>query len=221
LYVAIESPEIPNKTYIRVRLTVIQKNMRHIVYISILLLSINCSLIKSSNDSKNGLDNKPKIDLDSLLNIKQNDHSAILKNGELSLCCYDIVKVEILDLAMFKKQSEKHAQDNRMQNVNVYTFEDSYFKEFYNSEINRLDLVYGRINSDKIQLSNGLKIGMTKSELLGLIFKQSKLFDSINDLKVYENEMGDYWTNYIFKNEKLIEIQFDSSYDWIDKKLKK
>ncbi|HEY4789040.1 MAG TPA: hypothetical protein VIH57_23490 [Bacteroidales bacterium] len=195
--------------------------MRHIVYISILLLSINCSLIKSSNDSKNGLDNKPKIDLDSLLNVKQNDHSAILKNGELSLCCYDIVKVEILDLAMFKKQSEKHAQDNRMQNVNVYTFEDSYFKEFYNSEINRLDLVYGRINSDKIQLSNGLKIGMTKSGLLGLIFKQSKLFDSINDLKVYENEMGDYWTNYIFKNEKLVEIQFDSSYDWIDKKLKK
>jgi len=212
---------MPLPTRLRVRLTVIQKNMRHIVYISILLLSINCSLIKSSNDSKNGLDNKPKIDLDSLLNVKQNDHSAILKNGELSLCCYDIVKVEILDLAMFKKQSEKHAQDNRMQNVNVYTFEDSYFKEFYNSEINRLDLVYGRINSDKIQLSNGLKIGMTKSGLLGLIFKQSKLFDSINDLKVYENEMGDYWTNYIFKNEKLVEIQFDSSYDWIDKKLKK
>lgn len=224
--------------------------MRHIYYILILIVINGCLQTKNNNNQsdslksninkidsqsmnlvdsrsnmivKSDINDDSKLNIDSLLNKKNNDYLATFKNGELSMCCYEILKTDVLDLKMFKKTSEEYSEDYGIKKVDVYVYEDSYIKQFYNThpQVNRLDLVSGKILSDKIELSNGIRIGMYKADLIGKIFKKSGFFDSVNILTIYENEIGDNWTSYIFKDNKLIEIKFDSSYDWIEKGLKK
>lgn len=83
------------------------------------------------------------------------------------------------------------------------------------------DLVYGKIDDNKLINSNYVKIGMTKTQLLERIFQPSEIFNRVNRLDIYENELGESFTSYIFVNDKLEEILFNSDYEWIDKKLKK
>ena len=62
---------------------------------------------------------------------------------------------------------------------------------------------------------------MDKNDFLKLIFKPSELFNKIDTVSISQDEMGDAETNYIFNKGKLIEITFDSSYDWIDRGINK
>ena len=91
----------------------------------------------------------------------------------------------------------------------------------YPPDVNKSDLVCGRIRNEGIIFDQGIKIGMPKHELLTKIFNPSKTLDRVDTLEVYENELGDAWTIYVFRNDTLTEIEFDSSYDWIEKKVRK
>jgi hypothetical protein len=183
----------------------------------------NIPVTESGNIEKSDLDKQSKFSIDSLLLDMDNEYLATYKNGELALCCYEILETSILNFNIFKKSIEEYNEEEGIQKVEVYSYGDSYIKEFYNSDpqVDRLDLVCGSVYSDKIELSNGIKIGMSKLELLSKIFIKSDFTDSVRILTVYENEIGDYWTSYIFNGDSLSEVRFDSSYDWIDKGLKK
>lgn len=182
----------------------------------------NIFVTESGNTEKSDLDKQSKLSIDSLLLDIDNEYLATHKNGELALCCYEILETSIMNLSIFKKTIEKYNEEG-IKKVEVYSYGYSYIKVFYNSDphVNRLDLVCGSLYSDKIELSNGIKIGMSKLELLSKIFIKSGFTDSVRILTVYENEIGDHWTSYKFNGDTLSEIRLDSSYDWIDKGLKK
>lgn len=174
-------------------------------------------LIEQKSKKKDNL-----FDFDSLeIGIPDLYYSSF-KNGELSLCCFELLNAEITDLKIFKKSTENYELDGSMQDIDVYIYGESFIKKYYNHhpKVNHLDLVCGRIVSSNIKLSQGIKIGMSKSALMERIFKPSPSFDSVSRLTIYENEMGEKWTSYIFNKDSLTEILFDSEYDWIDKELK-
>ena len=225
------------------------RDMKNIFYLSALIILLSCSQTRKKDnvsegsgsttektDSQsirdpdltdktvsNSITYEEKLTIDSLLLARDNEYLLSYKTGELILCCYDILESDILNLNIFKKTVEEYNEEDGIKKVDVYEYGNSYIKQFYNShpQVDRLDLVCGDLFSDKIELSNGIRIGMTKADLLGKLFQKSAFFDSVRIMTVYENEIGDYWTSYIFKNNKLAEIKFDSSYDWIDKGLKK
>ena len=62
---------------------------------------------------------------------------------------------------------------------------------------------------------------MSKEEILERIFIPTPLFQSINRFVIYEDEIGEAWTELTFEHNTLKQINYDSDYDWIDKKLNK
>lgn len=215
--------------------------MKYSVYILILVVFLNCSqkknkctkqedihinktdateLVVSELQNFEASDNR--VDLDSLLKDEFNEYLAELVNGELDLCRYELLHPFVTDLSVFQKQTEEYIAENKTEEVDVYVFENSFIKEYYNSrpQVKNRDLVCGRILSEKIKLNHGIKIGMTKDELLSKIFKPSTIFDSIDSFTIYKDEMGEFWTQLIFKHDTLVEVYYDSVYDWIEKELK-
>lgn len=196
--------------------------MRYYIYTFFVIIFFNCSQTKKKNDlsdssktgqAKQDLDSK-KLNIDSLLLNKNNGYLLSFKNGELSLCCYDkIIETNIVNLKIFKKTTEKYKMEDGIKKVDVYVYGESFIKQFYNSDsqVNRLELVCGDLISNEIELSNGIQIGMAKLELFDKIFKRSNYIDSISILTVSENELGDFWTSYIFNDNKLIEIKFNGT----------
>lgn len=208
--------------------------MRQIGYISILIFLFSCSqkqpdkitkLLQSDTfeiDEANIADNR--INLDETLNQKHNNYLVSIADSVISLCCYEILNViQSLDYEKFNKTTEKYEFDNQTRTVDVYFSGDSYLKEYFNDHpsVMHKDLVCGKIDDNKLITKSYVKIGMTKTQLLEMIFQPSELFKRVNRLDIYENELGESFTSYIFVNDKLKEIEFDSDYEWIDKKLKK
>ena len=165
-----------------------------------------------------------RINLDETLKDEQNDYLASLSNGVLDLCCYDLIDVsESVNYSKFTEGIEIYnSTENKTDTINLYKFKGSYLKKYFNKNprVQKLDLVSGKITDNSILYGSTIKIGMNKNELLELIFKPSNLFKIVNQLTISENELGEAFTIYKFENEKLKEILFDSTYEWIDKDLK-
>ncbi|WP_276373715.1 hypothetical protein [Chryseolinea sp. H1M3-3] len=183
-------------------------------------------LLDSKRDlsARNDFEPEGKVDIDSILQTKENEYLASFDSGILSLCCYDLLNMTgNLPTSTFRMTKEEYKEDGEVKTVDVFTMDSSFFKTFYNAhpDVERTDLVCGEISSDKIVFDHGIRIGMKKSELLSKIFKPSKMFDKINKLEIYENEMGEAWTTLIFTNERLTRIEFDSDYDWIERSVRK
>ena len=115
---------------------------------------------------------------------------------------------------------EYYKEDDVTDTVDVYSYKESYIKKFYNRhpKVNRLDIVYGRIVSREVRIGTGLKVGMKKEAALEFFFKlQDSVVSSISELTIYENELRSNWVSLIFKNDKLVKVEFDSEYEWINK----
>jgi len=165
-----------------------------------------------------------KVDIDSVLKTPDNDYLSTFDSGTLSICCQILLDItKKLPSTGFQRTTEEYKDDEQVNIVEVYSRNDSFYKTFYNAhpDVQRTDLVYGQIRNEGIVFDQGIRIGMPKHELLTKIFSPSKTLDSVHKLEVYENEMGDSWTTYVFRNDTLIEIEFDSSYDWIERKVRK
>ena len=163
---------------------------------------------------------KGKLNLDSILSIDKNTYLLELKNGELSICGYEFLDMtETINYKMFAVKTETYTSENKVQSVKVYSSNKSYIKTYFNKhpEINRFDIVSGRIYSNILLTKTNIKIGMTKDSILNTLFTSSTLYSKVNQLIVYENELAEAKTILIFKDNKLTEIRFDSSYDWIRK----
>jgi len=225
--------------------------MKQITYILILIFLAGCSTKQSDNKSNKLIEadtikgtndlivNKIKkdtiekiesiasdkrINLDSILNQKHNDYLASVDDSTLSLCCYEVLDIiKSIDLRKFKKTTEVYDLENQKKTVDVFYLGESFLKEYYNNhpEVMHKDLICGKIDNNDLITNSKIQIGMNKTDLLQMIFQPTEIFEKINRLDIYENELGESFTSYIFENNKLKEITFDSDYDWIDKELKK
>ena len=186
-----------------------------------LTLGLSCiQLIGQSPD--NNVSQKPKenLNLDSILNIEKNTFMIDLKNGELSISGYEFIDMAgTINYKMFATKTETYTSENKVQSVKVYSSDKSYIKTYFNKhpKINRFDIVSGKIYSNKLLTKTYIKIGMTKDSVLNTLFKPSILYSKVNQLTIYEDELAEAKTMLIFKDNKLAEIRFDSSYDWIKK----
>ncbi len=223
--------------------------MRNLIFIFILILSFGCSQAQKENDSNinqsdslsvlnsvgkdtssdefivnKHVDSDSRIEIKSELNEKHNDYLASFDNTELSICCYQLLDIsKHIDYEKCTKTIEEYESENNIKHVDIYIFENSFLKKFYNKhpEVMHEDIVCGRIVDNNLISNSKIKIGMTKSSLLETIFQPTEFFEQISILTVYENELGESHTSYRFDNDKLVEIVFDSDYDWIDKELNK
>ncbi len=185
------------------------------------------------NETNNSYQQDNRLVLDSLLNNKYNNFLASMENGYMTICCYhnlldnplpflteDSLLSEYKFLELYK---EYYEFDGKIHEVKVYRYGDSYFKTHYHEYQGRFytNLVCGKIESEKFIFRNGIQIGMNRSKFLELIFEPSELFNKIDTLTISKNELGEAETYYIFSEDKLTEIIFESIYDWIDRDLKK
>lgn len=224
--------------------------MKHIAYILILTFFVSCfqkhtdnktkilsetDSIKKTNDlivdniendtiEKIELDTSDKkINLDLVLNQKHNHFLASLNDSVLSLCCYEILDVvKLIDYKKLNKTTEEYDLENQKKTVDVFYLGKSFLKKYYNDhpQVMHTDLVCGRIDNNSLIKNGSIQIGMTKNDLLKITFQPTETFSKINQLDIYENELGESYTSYRFLNDTLKEIVFDSDYDWIDKELK-
>ncbi|RXQ95591.1 hypothetical protein EO244_06925 [Ancylomarina salipaludis] len=219
--------------------------MRQFKYLLILLIFTNCSSDKKSNNaaesgtvesqkittlSSKAKDDQPnkiqkqnldkRANIDTLMNGKFDLNSDIFslipfENGKLEVFSHKLANVYIVDYNLFRKHIEEYNFQDSIEKVDVFIYKDSYLKETPKYRI------YGKILSEDIELSENVKIGMSKTNLLSKIFKPSDSFDKVKVLVVYENEIGDYWLNFKFDTNKLIEVEYDTNNDWVDRALKK
>lgn len=167
---------------------------------------------------------KERINIDSLLQSPDNSYSARFDNGTLSLCCYDLLDItNNLPWKGFERTTEEYKVDEATIIVEAYSNRDSFYKTLYNAhpEVRKSELVCGQIGNEGIVLDKGVRIGMTKAELLTRIFNQSEMLDKVDTLNVYEDEMSEAWTTYVFNGDVLAEIRFDSYNDWVERRVRK
>lgn len=175
-----------------------------------------------SSIQKNQIDSEKnnKIDLDEILNDNYNTYLASFENGDLSLCGYQLFDLtEKIKYSAFIKTTEKYTPFEKVETVNVYRKESSFVKTYFNDYItpNRTVILCGRILSNEILIPSKVKIGMKKADFLNLFFQTSEIFNQIERVSIYEDEMGEKFTTYIFSEDNLVEIKFDSDCDWVDK----
>jgi hypothetical protein len=168
------------------------------------------------------IDLKKHLDLDSILHVEENSLSAQLDDGTLTICCYNLFNIsEKINYNAMMSKIETYVLEDKIQKITVYQLDKSFIKTYFNAqpEVKRLDLVSGTILSNDVLTKSEIKLGMSKDKVLSTFFKPTGLFAKINCLKLYENELGEAWTIFIFEENRLSEIKFDSSYDWINKGL--
>ena len=101
--------------------------------------------------------------------------------------------------------------------IEVYKSDSSYIKIYtyrYENLVEK-NIVCGRVNSSNLLKHPTIKIGMSRNSFLNQYFLKSEIFNEINCLIVYQNEMGEGWTKYEFKQGILSQITFDSVNDWV------
>jgi len=161
-----------------------------------------------------------KIDLDKILAQSQNKYLANFDNGNLDMCGYYLIDItNKINFRNFVKTQESYELDNSENIVNVYRKDSSFVKTYFNKHprMNQLDIVCGVIYDNDLINHNFLKLGIAKDELLTNYFCKSNMLKKINSLTIWENELGDAFTSYKFLNDTLKAIEFNSSYEWINK----
>lgn len=61
---------------------------------------------------------------------------------------------------------------------------------------------------------------MPRSESLTRIFKPSEMLDRLDKLEIYESETREAWMIYVFGNDTLAKMEYDSRYDWIERNVR-
>ncbi|MGC3946397.1 MAG: hypothetical protein QM762_18065 [Chryseolinea sp.] len=165
-----------------------------------------------------------RVDIDAALKIQDNAYMATLDSGTLSLCCYDLLDItQKLPSKSFERTAEEYKDYDGVKIVDVWSKGGSFYKLFNNShpDVRRTELVCGQIRDEEVVFSRGIRVGMPKRLLLTQMFLESQTLARVDELKIVEDEMGEAWTIYVFRNDTLREIRFDSYNDWIERMVKK
>ncbi|MEM8897996.1 MAG: hypothetical protein AAGC85_07815 [Bacteroidota bacterium] len=167
--------------------------------------------------------NPERINLTTTLLDNQNDYLLSLEGNTLSLCCYELLDISIhLPLKLANKTVETYESEGQLKEVNLFQLDSSFVKIFYNDHprVMREEIVCGRIKDNNFLDSEKVDIGMPKEELFRILFHKDPRLTTIDTLEIYEDELGNAFTSYIFREEKLKEIILASDYDWIDRDIK-
>jgi hypothetical protein len=94
--------------------------------------------------------------------------------------------------------------------INKLSIKNSFIKFLYSDETNRVEVLSGEITDTEMPLTNGIRIGMSKGDLLKLFFD----FVPANKFTIIEfkSALDGIWHYYTFENNKLISIRFDTDY---------
>jgi len=202
------------------------KIKKHIIILIIAIFWLSCQL-KESNSKKSAIEeslpiaesalqnsHSNKINIEEELQIEFGDYFMALKNSNLSLCCIDSLYNPFMSfdnqsireiLKGFEESKDKNSISFKMKNSQIKLI------EWNSEETNEYRIFFGNsifIEPD-IEFPNGIKIGMTKKEIMSKIFVFDEyLFDEIKQISVCEDELGEGYTKYKFSNNKLIEIEF-------------
>ena len=116
---------------------------------------------------------------------------------------------------------EKYEVEGKEEEVEVYQGGKSFFKTYYNDhpKVNENKLISGSLVDNSAFANPNIQIGMPKAQFLEIFFTSSPVFEQVSQLDIYENELGEAYTSYLFEADSLSEIQFHSDYDWIKKEL--
>lgn len=178
------------------------------------------TLDNNLNESQQ-VNNKPITgSIEAWLEDPEDDDMASFDKGVLSLCCYDLLDVGddiILDILDMK--IEEYDLEGQTKQVSVYYLDESFLKYYYNDHPNVMKnhIISGRITNNDLIPDSKVKIGMARDLFLERLFEKSDFFARVDQVDIYEDEIGLIYTSYKFENGRLTEIQFDSDYDWIDK----
>ena len=187
----------------------------------VVLMTISCNSNRQSESNVARNDDNRYV-LEKIISDKHNGLLASLDDNCLDLCCYENLNLKPeIDFKKFEQTEEQYEIEGKIEKVNVYKFMNSIIKTHFNKhpQVMKLNIVCGRISNQEISFNKKIKLGMSKNEFLELNFKPSNLFYEIDSVVVAEDEMGEAEITFRFENEKLIEIKFDSEYDWINKNL--
>lgn len=164
-----------------------------------------------------------RINLDSILNEEYDYYLSSIEDSLLSIVGYNTLNIiDKIDFNKFYKSIEKYNFDNEVHQIDVFYLGTSFVKKYYNRhpDVMRTDLVCGMINNNTLINGNTIQIGMLKNDLLELVFQPTQTFDKVIQFNIYEDETGEAFTSYIFENDTLKNITFDSDYSWIEKGIK-
>lgn len=91
---------------------------------------------------------------------------------------------------------------------------NSYIKFFYDTDKDSFELVYGKITNPNFEMTNGIKVGMTKKELFNTYFTTT--IDKMDSIKVLtvESALVGIWHYYTFENNILVSICLDTDYQF-------
>lgn len=189
------------------------------------LKNVQAQLMRENRASK--ITSDPKTDVVVKKEIKKEENivdsalqadyfymSPNYQNGYIGICDYDLYNIDVLNLDEFKYVTKKNSSET-IKKYDVYTYKNSFLKKhFYDHpDENREVIVCGRIYSEDVELSKGLKIGMLRDVLINKLFDGFEYADSINTLEVFEDERGNFSTLFLFEEGKLAEINFKSSFE--------
>jgi len=92
-------------------------------------------------------------------------------------------------------------------------YENSFVKFIYQPETKRYEIVSGSIVNPEIALNNGVKTGMTKTDFLNIYFPidAQKKIGNVDVIK-FISALDGIFHYYIFKDDKLVEIDFNTDY---------
>lgn len=92
------------------------------------------------------------------------------------------------------------------------TYGDSYAKFFFDDDKTKLETVYALVTSSQFRLTNGIRTGMSKKEVMTKFF--ISMPDNLDNISVLRLESGlvGIWHYYKFDNDILISICFDTDY---------
>ena len=165
-------------------------------------------------------ENEDLIDIEKESKIKFGDYFLTYNGTNISLCCqlelhnplegvdHKTIKNYLTDFE-FKTDTTEYAYNY------IYSKGNSIFKivELRPEKSGEEGTFIGRGNlvDNSVTLSKGIKIGMDKKDLLDKYFVYTeKTADSLNQIAVCEDERGELFTKYKFKDGKLTEIEFGS-----------
>lgn len=90
--------------------------------------------------------------------------------------------------------------------------DESFLKYIFIDEDKKMDLVSGMIKSQKIVMTNGLRVGLTKKEVENILFHEKRYsLEKVNNVQITTALLG-LWINLKFVGENLNEIKIDTDY---------
>ncbi|MCY1635497.1 hypothetical protein [Marinifilum sp. D737] len=211
--------------------------MKYLPYVLLLIFFCECSQKCEKNTNKLNIEDKVRTKAQAMKVIstvpEKNDRTEkeieesdsvyfdkylmSIKDSIVSLCCQDElynpfgelnkskVKSYLKDYSYSKEsESNKDIFRNDSNLVSIVTYKAEYAEDVYEVFLGK-----GILYDKSLELNNGIKIGMSKKTFMDKFFHfPDSVINNLNQVSACEDERGDSFTKYKFKDNQLIYIKF-------------